>query len=833
MAPQIKDAALSLLNDNFSVIPCRPDKRPTVPTWKPFQERPMTPEEVEKYFVNGASLALVCGKISGNLEDLDFDNPALFAPFMEMLTEVDPGLAEKLVRRKTPNGYSIIYRCKNSVEGNHSLATAKIKVHGPGEYPCDWRPGKKYQAKQIGDKWYITPTAIETRGEGGYFLTTPSPGYAVIKNSLLAVPILTPEEVQLLHTVAKCFNEVTEPTKQPKEKFVDAQGTRPGDDFNRQADFRQLLENNGWQSTNRTGPGGEHWTRPGKSSGTSATLKEGCLYIFSSNAGLPLGPHDAFSVYAHCNHNGDFTAAAKELSRKGYGKKDFAVFAAEQMGTSEKKTELSKPIPLPYGLPQVEPFDYRLLPAKLAPWVQDICERVQCPPDYVGVTVMTALGSIIGRKIGIRPQAQTDWTVTPNQWSLLIGRPGVLKSPAMEAALAPAKALGAKAQEIYQTEIQKFAQQQVVGKLKAEAGEKAARAKLKENPQADVSSLLETGQEEAPVLKRYIANDTSAASLGELHRQNHNGLLVHRDELVSLLKQLERDDNSEARGFYLTGWNGDSSYTFDRITRGMNLHIPAVCLSLLGSTQPGRISHFIKAAVNGGTGDDGLLQRFGLTVWPDTDGKWQDVDRWPDNAAKKEAFRLFDYLDNLSPANIEAAQDSGYDGLPEGIPYLRFDGDGLALFREWRSALEARLRSGDLHPALESHLAKYRKLVPGLALIIHVSNGSSVPVKRDAVLQALAWSDYLESHAKRLYASLTVPEVTAAEMIISKIRTRALTSPFVSWQVWRPGWSGLSDRELVAEALQLLVDFRWLHINRKDTGGRPSGEYEVNPEVMK
>jgi putative DNA primase/helicase len=266
----------------------------------------------------------------------------------------------------------------------------------------------------------------------------------------------------------------------------------------------------------------------------------------------------------------------------------------------------------------------------------------------------------------------------------------------------------------------------------------------------------------------------------------------------------------------------------------MNLHIPAVCLSLLGSTQPGRISSFIKAAVGGGTGDDGLLQRFSLTVWPDTTNSWKDVDRWPNNEAKREAFRIFDYLNNLSPVDIEAVQDNGYDGSPEGIPYLRFNDDALALFREWRSDLEIRLRSGDLHPALESHLAKYRKLVPGLSLIIHLSNEDRGPIKRDAVLKALAWSEYLESHAKRLYASLTVPEVTAAKAIVSKIRTGALVSPFVSWEVWRPGWSGLSERQIVIEALQLLVDFRWVRIKRNDkTGGRPSEEYEINPEVLK
>ncbi len=141
-----------------------------------------------------------------------------------------------------------------------------------------------------------------------------------------------------------------------------------------------------------------------------------------------------------------------------------------------------------------------------------------------------------------------------------------------------------------------------LAKLKAEEGEKAARAQLKNNPGADVSSLLNDDEPDAPAMRRLIANDSTAAALGELLRQNPNGMLVHRDEMVSLLKNLEREDNAEARGFYLTGWNGDSAYAFDRIVRGLNLHIPAVCLSLLGSTQPGRIAEYIRVAVRGGAG---------------------------------------------------------------------------------------------------------------------------------------------------------------------------------------------------------------------------------------
>lgn len=490
-----------------------------------------------------------------------------------------------------------------------------------------------------------------------------------------------------------------------------------------------------------------------------------------------------------------------------------------------------EPMPLPDGLLPVMAFDYALLPDTLTPWARDICERVQCAPDYVAVAIMAGLGSIIGRKLGIRPQARTDWTVTPNQWALVVGRPGVLKSPALEAALSPIKRLAAVATEAHKAEIEQHRIAVRVAKLAAEEGEKSARKLLGKMPGTNVAHLLGTEEPEAPALRRYIAVDSNAASLGELHRQNHNGLLVHRDELVSLLRSLDREDQAEARGFYLTGWNGDSSYTFDRIGRGLNLHIPAVCLSMLGSTQPGRIADYIRHAVKGGAGDDGLIQRFGLLVWPDTGGDWQNVDRWPDGTAKKEAHRVYDYLDKLDPATVDALQDTDHDGEPEGIPYLRFDDVALGLFLEWRTDLEARLRGGDLHPALESHLAKYRKLVPSLALILHLASNGTGPVSERATLQALAWAEYLETHARRAYGSVSMPEVATAKAILSRIRKGDLKREFSSRDVWRPGWAMLTDSEQVADALRLLVDFDWLTTTtRTDTGGRPATIYTVNPK---
>ena len=50
-----------------------------------------------------------------------------------------------------------------------------------------------------------------------------------------------------------------------------------------------------------------------------------------------------------------------------------------------------------------------------------------------------------GRRIGIKPQAKTDWIEIPNLWGAFIGRPGMLKSPAMSEALKPIHRLEAEA----------------------------------------------------------------------------------------------------------------------------------------------------------------------------------------------------------------------------------------------------------------------------------------------------------------------------------------------------------------------------------------------------
>ncbi len=486
--------------------------------------------------------------------------------------------------------------------------------------------------------------------------------------------------------------------------------------------------------------------------------------------------------------------------------------------------EWPEPKPLPNGLAPVKPFDMAFLPESVARWVADIAERMQCPPDFVAVPALVALGATLGRKIGVRPQRRTDWIEVPNLWGCIVGRPGMMKSPAMSEALKPLHRLDALAREEHAKALRAHEGKVELHKLELSEAKAAARTALKTGGEARPIDIEEP---EEPKARRYVVNDTTYEALGEILEDNPNGVLAFRDELVSLLKTLDREEYVAARGFFLTAWNGTTGYTFDRILRGKT-HIEAACLSLLGSTQPGRLAEYIRRAVAGGAGDDGLIQRFGLLVWPDQDPEWREVDRYPNSAARETAWKTFERLDRLDPDAIGAERDPF-----EPLPFLRVDEQAQGDFADWRREVEGALRSADMSPALESHLAKYRKLVPALALINHLADGGAGRISQTALARALALAEYLETHARRAFGAGAAAETAVAKLILARIRKGDLSDGFSARDIRRKEWSGLTDNDQIKAGLNLLADFDWIAPETTDTAGRPRTVHRINPRALR
>ncbi len=329
-----KNTAEKYLSAGLCVLPAsRTAKSPRVGKWSVFKKRLPTQTEINAWFANRHdAVCIVCGGVSGNLELLDFDDKAgLFDDWKEKISDE---LFEKLVIELTQSGGKhVFYRCESKVCGNIKLAQKRIDLsdeeiirHKGKEYV--WHNGKKYQVSVDEDGvMYFVVTQIETRGEGGLFLCDPTDGYEIVQGSFENLPVISESQRNLLLTAAWELNSHV-PAEQVRgeeshKAVVENSGTRPGDEFNVRGDHRGLLEKHGWVLVSCSS-GNEYWRRPGKegkSWSASYSFDKGVFYVFSSNA----QPFEAgkgyslFSVYALLEHDGDFTQAAKELHKYGYG----------------------------------------------------------------------------------------------------------------------------------------------------------------------------------------------------------------------------------------------------------------------------------------------------------------------------------------------------------------------------------------------------------------------------------------------------------------------------------------------------------------------------------
>ncbi len=488
------------------------------------------------------------------------------------------------------------------------------------------------------------------------------------------------------------------------------------------------------------------------------------------------------------------------------------------------------PQPIPDDLPPVKPFDPVLLPSTLRPWIVDIADRMQCPPDFPAVASMVALSGILGRKIAMRPKQRDNWTVYPNLWGVLIGRPSLMKSPPMKETLLPIRRMTADALAEYEAAMAEYlAASDLQGiQTKVIRNNIAAAMKAGEDTQDLQDELASMTRPEEPKRKRYTVNDATVEALGEILAANPNGVIIERDELIGLLKSLERPGQEGARAFYLEGWTGDGSCESDRIGRG-NVRIDGFCLSILGTIQPGPLGTYLGEALRGGTGDDGLMQRFQMAVWPDDPGAWQVVDRWPDSDAKNSAYEVYQRFDEL-PASSIGELPGAFDS--NTMPFLRFDAEAQDRFYAWMVDRENHLRSGAEHPAVESHLTKYRKLVPALALIIHLAESDGDPVTLDAVTRAIGWADYLESHARRIYSRGIHPATAHARALAQRIEQGDVTTGFTIRDVYHGHhWSLLADAEQVQLAVDELIELSWLRTETLNTPGRAKVVHHINPKV--
>lgn len=280
--------------------------------WKMFQDRMITEEEFLQLYGSAHGMGIIPGKVSAMLEVIDIDQKYdltgnLANDYFKLIFDTDPELFNSLYIARTPSGgFHVYYRCE-FIEGNQKLAR---------RYTTEEERQK--------DPKQTTKVLFETRGEGGFIVCPPTPGYEPWQKN--DIPTISIRQRNFLLNAARSFNEVYEVRKEPKQQFNGQSPweVSPWDDYNERGDVVSLLETHGWQIDHKNDVR-VYLTRPGKDKGTSADYhKDKKLFKSWSTSVASFEEQKAYShtaVYAVLECNSDFTKACADLESKGYGKR--------------------------------------------------------------------------------------------------------------------------------------------------------------------------------------------------------------------------------------------------------------------------------------------------------------------------------------------------------------------------------------------------------------------------------------------------------------------------------------------------------------------------------
>lgn len=444
------------------------------------------------------------------------------------------------------------------------------------------------------------------------------------------------------------------------------------------------------------------------------------------------------------------------------------------------------------------PFPVDVFPEPVRSFVVASAEAIGCDSGMVAMPVLGVLAAAIGssRRIALK----RSWWEPAILWLGIVAESGDLKSPALDAALAPLQG----------------AEDAAAKKFAMELKEHRVRMKRASSPGESIGQSDRAGgapkAPPEPTCRRYIVRDVTTEAIALVLSENPRGLLLARDELSGWIGSFDA---------YRGGRGGDAA-TWLELHRGRPstidrkgavervVHVPFASVGVVGTIQPGALA----AALRREHFDNGLAARLLLAMPPRRKRVWTEAD------VPKEL------------ADSYAAVVSGLlaSDLVEGAPVeVSLSPEGKAAWVEFfnRHGAKRDALSGDLAAAwskLECYGAR-------LALVLHETRlaagdpSASGQVDERDVLAAVRLVEWFGREAERVYAVLgETQQQTSVRQLIELIERRG-GSVTVNELVSSGPRSVRSDAAAAEAALQALVDDEvadWVDRPPGPRGGRPT-----------
>ena len=573
MTEKLPEAAQSYAEHGLSVIPVKKDKRPAI-SWKKYQQEIMDESMLQEAFADHTPecIGVVCGKVSGNLEVMDVDvkydvtgklAQSLLDLVAGVITDVDLPVIQTVNK-----GLHLYYRC-NEIGGNKKLASNSQNE-----------------------------VLVETRGEGGYVVAPPTPGYTLFHGSILAIPEITPEQREKLFAIAASFDETeTEEVCEPSFTIDASTGRSPFEDYNRRGDVVALLEKHGWAVV-ADKPDQLHLKRPGKTEDqTSASYhkEKRLFYVFTTSTVFEAGrAYNPVQVFAKLEGGDDFSEAARLLAADGFGDPGWSTTSNSSESTSSTSTPL---LPIEGFPPLIQDF------------ITTCADVYGTPRDYwaAGVLVSTALG--IGDKIVLADKYED----VPIIWLCNIGDVSIGKTEPLSVCLKYFEKADNDSIKAYNLAIEEY--------QRAQKGEHSIAAERK------------------PECFQYMVVDATPEAIAKVHAVNERGMMIYRDELKGWIDDFGRYSKTSGEQANMLSSFNRVAWTINRKSDEQIINIPKPTILVAGGMQP----DLLPALAKGDRAESGFLARFAFT-YPDNPQRPGYLDK----TVPAELLQAYDnYLDSL------------------------------------------------------------------------------------------------------------------------------------------------------------------------------------------
>lgn len=677
---------LKLISDGFSLITVAENKAPNI-KWKQYQTQAIDSDNFTNFFnlPTTAGAGIVTGY--NNLEVIDIDLK-VFATvaerdnfWKELLSFLHDNIYDfnqKFVIVKTRNaGFHILYRCAKIV-GNKKIAVLEN----------------------------MTEAVIESRGLGGYVWIYDD---FILGKNYSDIKEISEEDREILWNCCKTYNHekiVFEPEIKKVEKEHYLADVKPWVDYNEKTDIWQLIQNE--FSIVRKLSNKVSIKRDGAKSPHSGYIFDNsrCVYLFSTGT---IYPHEKlltpFHIYTYQKFNGDFSAAAKQLYKDGFG--------------SRVKSEVPKKLQ-PEKKPEIktDEFPIDIFPECIQNFLTQVKETLNASYDYLGSAFLWVLSLSVGNSMKI--EIKKGWIESGVVWVAIVGRAGIGKSHNIDTIVAPLK-------ELNKREIRRFAKQMEQYNDYMELSKKE-----KEN-------VIEVKK---PNRTQFIVGDITLEALFDFHDQNHNGIGILRDELSGWIKDLNKYRAGSDLETYLSCWSNQEIVLTRKTSK--SAYVPKAYVPIIGGVQPKILSnHYTEE-----NKDNGFLDRW-LLCYPDL-----EVDEFNENEMDGDILNWYhEYVVGLfdNVKNKWVTQDE-YGNQINHI--CRFDDEAKKEWIKVFNRITAIQNSENENEYMKSILPKQKSYVARFSLLLNVlsayENGTSPNIiTKKTVQNASKLSNYYIKMAKK------------------------------------------------------------------------------------